>query len=220
MKNRVLLLTVAACTFSFSCFPQSNEVFMVNTKLENMQLLSDRMTKNEMVIVSYHVEERINKKLGSSITTYNVSNLSLIDTNDLGENNTRRVTPKYARAKVVGLDNELPEAHLVKLVSNNEIVADLCIPDPKRAYIRINILRTYERVLGKGYLSVEMLKKVGDWRYFEGDLEVAAKWYTELYCMTTDLDTTFYYRYALSLKAIGQMEKAKEMMTIFEKDLD
>jgi hypothetical protein len=34
--------------------------------------------------------------------------------------------------------------------------------------------------------------------------------------MTTDLEVTFYYRYAQSLKFIGQTDKANEMMAIFE----
>jgi len=37
--------------------------------------------------------------MGSSITTYDVSSLSMINSNDLGPNNTRIITPKYIRTK-------------------------------------------------------------------------------------------------------------------------
>lgn len=216
MKKHVLLFIILADALSFSCFAQPKESFLVNTKVENMKSLSDRMAKNEFVIVSYHVEEIRSLKLGSSITTYDVPDLSLVNTNDLGENNTRIIIPKYARAKVAVMNRELLNTSFA-VVSNNQIETDLSLSEIKRTHIKINILRTYERVLERGYLTVEMLKKVGDWRYFEGDLDIAAKWYAELYCMTTDLETTFYYRYAESLKSIGQIEKAEEMMDLFEK---
>ena len=89
-------------------------------------------------------------------------------------------------------------------------------PTEKKKYVDIDVLGTYERVLDKGYKSVDMFKKVGDKRFFGGDLVVAAKWYSELFAMTTDLDPVYFYRYAESLKSVGLVKKATEMMTIFE----
>lgn len=215
MEKHVLLLAIAASTFSFGCFAQQSNKFLVNTKVENLQLLSDRMSKNEFVIVSYQVEEKINLKFGGTTTTYTVPTLDLINTNDLGEDNKRTITPKYVRAKVVGL-NAMPSKTEFVFNRNNEICSDAVIPPYQKPYVRINILRTYERVLEKGICTVEMLKKVGDWRYFNGDLEAAAKWYAELLCMTTDLEVEFYYRYAMSLKYVGQIDKAKEIMAVYE----
>ncbi len=217
MKNSVLLLTVAACAFSFSCFAQYNERFQVDLKAKNSQLIADRISQKEFTIVSYRVEEKINMKFGGTVTTYTVPSLNLVNTNDLGENNSRIITPKYARTKITGMDNELPKAPVVSnTIAVNHTEVAIVVPNERKTYITVNILNTYERVLENGYLSAEMLKKVADWRYFEGDLDIAAKWYAELFCITTDLEVAFYYRYAQSLKAIGQMEKANEMMVMFE----
>ena len=40
----------------------------------------------------------------------------------------------------------------------------------------------------------------------------AAKWYGELFAMTTDLDAIYYDQYAKSLYAIGENEKANYIM--------
>lgn len=82
--------------------------------------------------------------------------------------------------------------------------------------LSIDVVKTYSKVLDKGYKSVEMLTKVGDRAYFDGDLAIAAKCYSELFGMTKNLDPVYYYRYAQSLKAINQIEKADEMMKLFE----
>jgi hypothetical protein len=80
----------------------------------------------------------------------------------------------------------------------------------------IDVTATYERILKKGYKSVDMFKRVANARFFEGDLVAAAKWYAELFAMTTDFEDVFYYRYAKSLTAINEHKKAAEMMAIFE----
>lgn len=215
MEKHVLLLAITACTFSFSGLAQYNERFQVDLKAKNSRLIADRISQKELTIVSYKVEEKINMKFGSTITTYSVPSVDLINTNDLGDNNTRIVTPKYARTKPKRLNNELTMAPLAS-ITVEPMQVNVVIRKEKKSYVKVNILRTYERVLAKGYLSTDMLKKVADWRYFDGDLEAAEHWYTELYCITPDLETTFYYRYAQCLKSIGEKEKAKEMMEIFE----
>jgi tetratricopeptide (TPR) repeat protein len=82
-------------------------------------------------------------------------------------------------------------------------------------FIYIDILKTYERVLEKGYKSIDMFQKIGNAYYFNNELEKAAKWYTELFAMTSDLEPVYYYRYAQSLKAIGQIDKATNIMGKF-----
>ncbi len=88
---------------------------------------------------------------------------------------------------------------------------------PKKEYIEVDIVQTYERVMGKGYKSDAMIKKVADRHFFNGDLVLAAQWYTELFdCLPSELEAVYYYRYAQSLKAVNQPEKATEMMKLFE----
>ncbi len=217
MKNFVLLSAIVANAFSSGCFAQFNDRSLVNVSANNSRTVADKISQKGLVIVSYHVEERINMRFGGTITSYTVPSLNLVNTNDLGENNKRTITPKYGRGKTPEVNQELLKASYVEtpfVISHPEI--DKMVPEKRKPYVSINVLITYERVLEKGYCSEEMLKRVGDWRYFEGDLEAAAKWYTELFCITTDLEFTFYYRYAKSLEFIGQIEKANEMMAIFE----
>src|SRR6476661_6209111 len=66
---------------------------------------------------------------------------------------------------------------------------------PAKETVSIDVVSTYERVMDKGYKSAEMLRKAGDRHFFNGDLTSAAKWYTELFNITTDLDAIYYYRY-------------------------
>lgn len=84
-------------------------------------------------------------------------------------------------------------------------------------FTKIKIIENYERVLEKGYKTEAMLQAVADYRFFAEDLAAAAKWYTQLFEFCPDeLEPVYYYRYAESLKSIGQTEKAEEMMTLFQ----
>ena len=207
MKKFLLLFMAVVTIFSARCLAQASS-----------QISSDKMDKtvlnpgNELAVTSYHVEEKINMNFGGRTTTYNVPSLELVDSNELGANNTRVVTPKYARAKTPGIANELTKPTVVPV----PIKAQVTVNKEDKHYADINVMRTYERVLEKGYMAEDMLTKVADWRFLNGYLEIAAKWYSELFCINENLDAVYYYRYAESLKAIGEIEKAKEMMTLFE----
>jgi len=87
----------------------------------------------------------------------------------------------------------------------------------KTNYSDVDPLKTYERVIEKGYKSADMLKKIGNAYYFNEELDKAAKWYGELFTMTTitDLEPEYYFRYARSLKYINKNNEADEMMKIF-----
>ncbi len=85
-------------------------------------------------------------------------------------------------------------------------------------YSYIDAIKTYEKVAEKGYKSAEMFQKIGNSYYFNGELDKAAKWYTELFNMpNTEIEPTYYYRYAQSLKAIGENDKADEILKQFDK---
>ena len=59
-----------------------------------------------------------------------------------------------------------------------------------------------------------MLQKLGNAYYFKADLDNAAKWYSELFAFTQDVEPEYYYRYAQSLKAIKDYKKADQMLEI------
>ena len=79
----------------------------------------------------------------------------------------------------------------------------------------IDVIKTYEKVALKGYKSEDMFRKLGDSYYFNSEFEGAAKWYGELFAMNTNIESEYYYRYAQSLRATGQIDKADKMMAEF-----
>lgn len=92
------------------------------------------------------------------------------------------------------------------------------VPDKNKVgYSDIDPLKTYERVIEKGYKSADMLKKIGNAYYFNEELDKAAKWYQELFSLSTitDLEPEYYFRYARSLKSINKNDEANEMMKLF-----
>lgn len=220
MRNAFLFIAIVSF-FSFSSFAQEEGRISVNSKKENLKSTPENSSTNEeTVIVSYQVVEKVN----GSVTTYNVSHISLIDTYDLGKNNSRVITPKYGKVKTkrkIALINEPTKAPLIlnaapPLITNAAKVDPIAIPQKKITFIMVDILSTYERILEKGgYESVDMLKKVANMRYFKGDLAIAAKWYSQLFALTTDLENVYYYRYAQGLIATGRNEKGNEMMKVF-----
>lgn len=234
MKNSTLLFTAIAIGFSISSFAQRGGDVVASAELATPQLIADAgISNDDKVVVAYHVEERVIANFGSHTTTYNVSDISLIAKYDLGPNNVRIITPIYGKAKpklaaltgsapMIAMNAELPKAKVDISIPVKPVViaapAVVAAPaaEKKAGYANIDILKTYERILEKGYKSTDMLKRVANSRFFDGDLAIAAKWYTMLFSITTDLEPVYYYRYAEALKSVGQNEKANGMMKIFE----
>ncbi|GGA89054.1 cell envelope biogenesis protein OmpA [Flavobacterium palustre] len=85
-------------------------------------------------------------------------------------------------------------------------------------YAYIDAIKTYEKVAEKGYKSASMFQKLGNAYYFNGELEKAVKWYAELFAMPeTQIEPTYYYRYAQSLRAINENKKADQILEQFDK---
>ena len=78
--------------------------------------------------------------------------------------------------------------------------------------VYVNVIKTYERIIEKGYRSADLYKKLGDAYYSNFELDKAERWYCELFAMTTNLEPKYYYQYAQSLKFIGQIDKANEIL--------
>ncbi|MFH7014415.1 OmpA family protein [Flavobacterium sp. FlaQc-52] len=88
--------------------------------------------------------------------------------------------------------------------------------DKKYDYYAYDAIKTHERVAKKGYKSEDMFKKLGNSYYFNSEFEGAAKWYSELFAMNTNVESEYYYRYAQSLKSTGQMDKANRILDEFD----
>ncbi len=75
----------------------------------------------------------------------------------------------------------------------------------------------YKKVLDKGYVSQDLLKRLGNSYYFNAKYEEAANVYrrlAELYPDATEPD--YFFRYAQSLKSLGDYDGSKEVMAKFK----
>jgi tetratricopeptide (TPR) repeat protein len=88
------------------------------------------------------------------------------------------------------------------------------------SYAYVNVTKTYERIAEKGYKSIDLFEKLGNAFYTDLNMTKAAKWYGELFAMTTDLDVIYYNQYAKSLYAIGENEKANLIIEKLNKKLN
>ncbi|MCF6306395.1 MAG: OmpA family protein [Flavobacteriaceae bacterium] len=69
------------------------------------------------------------------------------------------------------------------------------------------------KVVDKGYHSQDIYEKLGDSYYFNADLPSASKWYGLLYDSYGDeIDSEYLFRYAQSLKSLGQYAAADRVM--------
>jgi tetratricopeptide (TPR) repeat protein len=218
MKTYAVKITTIACVFSFSCFAQraiSNTP--VIAPIANAHSQPDNKSGDDLVLDYYHVEETINMTFGRRVTKYDVSKLDMVNTYDLGPNNVRTVTPVYRKAKVKPTEIAILSKTIKDTVTNiKPVKVEVIAPSQKAKYLTVDLTSTYMKVVDKGYASTEMLKKVANKHYFNGEMNEAAKFYAQLLEMSPNVEPSYYYRYAQSLKETGQTEKANEMMVLFE----
>lgn len=86
-------------------------------------------------------------------------------------------------------------------------------------YEYVNAIEVYEKIVNKGYKSVNTLSKLADAYYFKGELKVAQKWYSELFAYANQqgdkLPSEYYYRYAQSLRSIEDYANADKYLSAF-----
>jgi len=74
----------------------------------------------------------------------------------------------------------------------------------------------YKRVMDKGYISADLLKKLGNSYYFNADYVEAAETYKKLVDnYASDAQPEHYFRYAQSLKTLGEYDRSNEVMAKF-----
>jgi hypothetical protein len=228
MKKKLLVYIAIVSVFSFDCFAQIVQSDTSNKKAIDNQInaLMGKKTspvKTVKKVKTYHVVETINLKFGGHTTTYDVPDPKLINTYDLGPNNTRVITVLYNAVEqnteiAPPLHTKIEPINTIQAKNVDSLKASLktktTIDIPKKTvdYVYVNVLKTYERMSDKGYKSIDMLKKVCNGYFFSDELEKAAKCYGELFALTTDLEPEYYYRYSISLKATGEDQKASEIL--------
>lgn len=219
MKNLKAFLSAFLILLSINCFAQLTESNPASSTAGKTVILTDNLaTNSDYVIKSYYVEERINKLFGGRITTYEVTKLDMVYTNDLGPNNTRTIIPRYVKKKHKGVSITQPEASVETIVAAEPAKVAVTAPAEPEHYVKVDVTSAYQKVLEKGYKTPEMLQKVADRLYFDGNFNTAAGYYEQLFILVKDPDVIYYYRYAQSLKAINQLEKADLLMKRFKSE--
>lgn len=80
----------------------------------------------------------------------------------------------------------------------------------KLAYI--DAIKTYEKIVKKGFVNAEICKKIGDAYYYNANYKIAGEWYQRAFSLAKDLNPEYYYRYALTLRSTGQIEESDSYM--------
>ncbi|MCK0192861.1 OmpA family protein [Arenibacter sp. F20364] len=74
----------------------------------------------------------------------------------------------------------------------------------------------YKRVLDKGYTSADLLMKLGNSYYFNAEYKEAADIYERLLKEYQEgIGPEYYFRYAQTLRSLGEYDRSKEVMTQF-----
>jgi len=73
----------------------------------------------------------------------------------------------------------------------------------------------YLKVAEAGFMSEDLLMRLGDSYYFTAEYESAARWYGALNDFTDSPKPEYLYRYALALKSSGQYEASDKVMEQF-----
>lgn len=102
-------------------------------------------------------------------------------------------------------------AFQIQAQSNKLVKADKAYTN--LAYV--NAIETYEKVAEQGYKSLDLFQKLGNSYYFNGKLNQANKWYTEMFALNEKVEPEYYYRYSLTLKSVGDYKKANEYLDKF-----
>ncbi|WP_228239078.1 OmpA family protein [Allomuricauda sp. M10] len=110
-----------------------------------------------------------------------------------------------------------------------KMVAQDSIPDKKidrtiekaderyREYSFSPAIDIYKKVLDKGYSSPDLLKKLGNSYYFNAKYQEAAEIYKKLEAEFPDeMEVEYVFRYAQSLKSIGNYDEAARLMEEFK----
>ena len=74
----------------------------------------------------------------------------------------------------------------------------------------------YKKVLDKGFVSADLLKNLGNSYYFNADYKNASEIYKRLVTeFEPDVTPDYYFRYAQTLRSLGEYEAADELMQKF-----
>lgn len=81
----------------------------------------------------------------------------------------------------------------------------------------LDAIKIYERLDKKGQSTPDLIEKLANLYYDNASYAEANKWFAKLYQMTLEMKSECHYRYAQTLKTVGQLEQSKEQLELFKK---
>lgn len=82
-------------------------------------------------------------------------------------------------------------------------------------YSYIDAIEIYEKIAEKGYKSAELFKRLGNAYYFNGEIDKASKWYSDLFTLNEEVEPEYYFRYSQCLKSKGNYDEANKYLSKF-----
>ena len=80
----------------------------------------------------------------------------------------------------------------------------------------VDAIKIYERIAQKGFVNQEMLESLGNAYYYNAEYKKALPWYEQLFQEGKyKVKPEYYYRYAQTLKSVGDYTQADKMMAKF-----
>ncbi|SEA71972.1 OmpA family protein [Bizionia paragorgiae] len=79
----------------------------------------------------------------------------------------------------------------------------------------MEVIKDLEKYVEKNEATPQVLARLGNSYYFNANMEEASKWYELLIQKDVDIDTEYYYRYAMALKSTGKYEMGNKYMKKF-----
>lgn len=200
--------------FSFNNWAQNNIVFPNEKTDETFTrniIMDAKNPQKNMKVKYYLVEETVSLRFGGHTTVYKVTKPSMVNTYNLGPNSTRIVTPVYEKSQQVEKKALEPE-NILKAANTKTTISD--VSKRTDTIASIDVVNEYEKAADID-MSIEMLKMVGNYYFFNNLLVKAEKCYTKLFNRTSKLLPAFYYHYAVTLQAVGKTEKSTEYFKKF-----
>lgn len=88
-------------------------------------------------------------------------------------------------------------------------------PTAEQNTVVVNVIATYERIVKKGYKSVDLYQKIADSYFFKDDMETAVLWYEKLFDLSDKVDPVYYFRYGTALQKVGKATKGDKLIEKF-----
>jgi hypothetical protein len=194
-KNSIKVFTIQ----TKNRVPTSKLTAVVDTKKEVQSSTNARIKKTKLepkVQVLPQFTEKVKSKSQADVDE---KSTAAIKNNPLTSTTIKKV-------EITAADDSIAKP----LKFNDEINNELS--KPIKSYISINIIDVYERVVKKGYKSVDMFQKIADYYFFKDDMEKAVFWYEKLFAMTTDLNPVYQFRFGRALSATGDSKRGDKMI--------